>query len=89
MIAVNGYIDGNTVVATDESLRNFKGDEIIIRIIKKPKTESEQKSVQQRQKPTAEERRAAVKAISGVLGLNKAMTIEDVREERLKERYGI
>lgn len=87
MLAVNGYIDGNTVVATDESLRNFKGNEIVIRIIKKPTTESE--FARQRQKPTAEERRAALKELQGILKGAKPMSVKEIREERLAERYGI
>lgn len=86
MIAVNGYIDGNTVVATDESLRNFKGDEIIIRIMKKTTTDSD---LQKRTRTTTEERLAALKELQGVLKGCKPISIEEIREARLAERYGL
>ena len=37
MLAVKGYIDGNTVVTIDDGLQNFNGNEILIRIVDKPK----------------------------------------------------
>ena len=49
MIAVNGYIDGNTLVAIDDSLRNFNGSEILIRLVDKPKNKTSAGS--ERQKP--------------------------------------
>lgn len=39
MLAVKGYIDGNTVVAIDDDLRNFDGNEILIHIVDKPKSD--------------------------------------------------
>ena len=37
MLTVKGYIDGNTVVAIDDDLRDFDGNEILIHIVEKPK----------------------------------------------------
>ncbi|MCR5400199.1 MAG: hypothetical protein K6E78_01235 [Treponema sp.] len=81
MFAVKGYIDGNTVVAIDDDLRNFCGNEILIQIVDKPKSDTEQ--------TLGSERLKALHAIQGVLKLSKPMTIEQIREERLKERYGL
>ena len=39
MLSVKGYIDGNTVVALDDGLRNFNGSEILIRLVKKPEAQ--------------------------------------------------
>ena len=36
MLAVKGYIDGNTVVALDDGLRDFSGSEILIRLVDNP-----------------------------------------------------
>ena len=39
MLAVKGYIDGNTVVAIDDDLQNIDGNEILIHIVEKPKSD--------------------------------------------------
>lgn len=77
MFALDGYIDGNTLVATDESLRNFHGGEILIRVV--------QNNTRQEKLPEKEknEKLSALKAIRGVLGQNKPLTIADIRSERL------
>ena len=85
MVAVKGYINGNTVVALDGGLRDFSGSEILIRLVKKP----EAQSAVQRAIPAKTERRKALQAIQGVLKGCKPMTIAEIREERLAERYGI
>lgn len=79
MIAVNGYIDGNTLVAIDDSLRNFNGSEILIRLVDKPKNKISAGS----------ERQKALQAIQGVLKTCRPTSIAEIREERLKERYGL
>ena len=81
MLAVKGYIDGNTVVAIDDDLRNFDGNEILIHIVEKPKPDVTQ--------TVGSERLKALHAIQGVLKLNKPITIAQIREERLKEKYGL
>lgn len=75
MLAVKGYIDGNTVVAIDDDLRNFDGNEILIHIVDKPKSDVTQN--------VGSERLKALHAIHGVLKLSKPMTIAQIREERL------
>lgn len=77
MFALDGYIDGNTLVATDESLRNFHGGEILIRVV--------QNNAQAKESPDngENEKLSALKAIRGVLGQNKPLTIADIRAERL------
>ncbi|MBP5176748.1 MAG: hypothetical protein ILP07_12675 [Treponema sp.] len=77
MLALNGYIDGNTLIATDDSLKNFHGDEILIRIVKK---NARHENIGEIEKA---EKLSALKAIGGVLNQNKAMTIADIRAERL------
>ena len=74
MISVNGYIDGNTLIATDDALRNFRGKEILIRILPRPV-----------KKPSLKEdkRLEALDAISGILNQSKPMTMADIRAERL------
>lgn len=81
MLAVKGYIDGNTVVAIDDDLRNIDGNEILIHIVDKPKPDVIQ--------TVGSERLKALHAIQGVLKLSKPITIAQIREERLKERYGL
>ncbi len=81
MLAVKGYIDGNTVVAIDDDLRNFDGNEILIHIVDKPKPDVAQ--------TVGSERLKALHAIQGVLKLSKPITIAQIREERLKEKYGL
>lgn len=76
MLAVTGYIDGNTVVAIDDDLRNFDGNEILIHIVDKPKSDVTQ--------IVGSERLKALYALQGVLKLRKPMTIAQIREERLK-----
>ncbi|MBQ9621884.1 MAG: hypothetical protein IJP90_03375 [Treponema sp.] len=85
MLSVKGYIDGNTVVTLDDGLRNFNGSEILIRLVKKP----EAQPAVQRAIPAKTERRKALQAIQGVLKGCKPMTIAEIREERLAERYGL
>ena len=81
MLAVKGYIDGNTVVALDDGLRDFSGSEILIRLVDNPNA---------KQNPAAgNERLNALKAIQGVLKGSRPMTVAEIREERLKERYGL
>ena len=75
MLAVKGYIDGNTVVAIDDDLRNFDGNEILIHSVDKPKSDVIQ--------TVGSERLKALHAIQGVLKLSKPMTIAQIREERL------
>lgn len=77
MFALDGYIDGNTLVATDESLRNFHGGEILIRVVQN-NTRQEKASDNEKN-----EKLSALKAIRGVLGQNKPLTIADIRSERL------
>ena len=73
MISVNGYIDGNTLIATDDALRNFRGKEILIRILPRPV-----------KKPSLEDKLLeALDAISGILNQSKPMTMADIRAERL------
>ena len=81
MVAVKGYIDGNTVVTIDDGLRNFSGNELLIRIVDKPIPNAAQTA--------GDERLKALNALQGVLKTSKPMTIEEIREERLKERYGL
>ena len=83
MTEISGYIDGNTVVALDDGLRDFKGSEVLIRLVEKPERQGEER------KTTDEERMEAIKAISGILHMEKPMTIKEIREERLRERYGL
>ncbi len=85
MYALEGYIDGNTVVTLDDGLRNFNGSEILIRIVEKPKKQP----VVQKSSVSANERLNGLKAIQGVLKTSKQMTIAEIREERLAERYGL
>ena len=81
MVAVKGYINGNTVVALDGGLRDFSGSEILIRLVDNPNAKPN---------PAAgNERLNALKAIQGVLKGSRQMTIAEIREERLKERYGL
>lgn len=89
MTAINGYIDGNTVVALDDGLKDFVGSEILIRLVEKPKEQIVKQPTEQKRKPTDEERMEAIKAISGILHMDKPMTIKEIREERLRERYGL
>ena len=77
MFALDGDRDGNTLVATDESLRNFHGGEILIRVVQN-NTRQEKASDNEKN-----EKLSALKAIRGVLGLNKPLTIADIRAERL------
>lgn len=85
MYALEGYIDENTVVTLDDGLRNFNGSEILIRIVEKPKMQP----VVQKSQITASERPKGLKAIKGVLKTSKPITIAEIREERLEERYGL
>ena len=75
MLAVKGYIDGNTVVAIDDDLQNIDGNEILIHIVEKPKSDVTQ--------TVGSERLKALHAIQGVLKLSKLITIAQIREERL------
>jgi len=81
MLAVKGYIDGNTVVALDDGLRDFSGSEILIRLVDNPNAKTTLAS--------GSERRNALKAIQGVLKGSRPMTVAEIREERMKERYGL
>ncbi|MBO7582716.1 MAG: hypothetical protein J6T20_02865 [Treponema sp.] len=81
MLAVKGYIDGNTVVAIDDDLQNIDGNEILIHIVEKPKSDVTRSA--------GSERLKALHAIQGVLKLSKPITIAQIREERLKEKYGL
>ncbi len=81
MLAVKGYIDGNTVVTIDDGLQNFSGNEILIRIVDKPKPDVTE--------AIGDKRIKALHAIQGVLKTANPMTIAEIREERLKERYGL
>lgn len=83
MLAVKGYIDGNTVVAIDDGLNNFTGTELLIRIVEKPQ------NVHQQPEKNKSERINALHAIQGVLKGCKPTTIEQIHEERLGERYGL
>ena len=78
MLAITGYIDGNTVVALDNKLNDFTGNEILVKIVEKPKSQT-----------PASERLKALQSLQGVLKNTKPMTIEEIREERLAERYGL
>ena len=79
MLAVKGYIDGDTVVALDNGLRDFSGSEILIRLVDNPNAKPPMTA--------GNERINALKAIQGVLKGSRRMTIAEIREERLKERY--
>ena len=83
MLAVKGYIDGNTVVTIDNSLHDFKGHELLIRIVEKPQVVTNQTTTD------VNEKLKALHSIKGVLKDCKPMTIEEIREERLSERYGL
>ena len=84
MTTIDGYIDGNAVIALDGALRNFTGSEILIRLVEKPK---EPPATQE--KPAENERQKALQAIRGVLKTCGATTIEKIREGRMAERYGL
>lgn len=81
MLAVKGYIEGNTVVAIDDDLQNYDGNEILIHIVDKPKSDVTE--------AVASKRLKALHAIQGVLKLSSPITIAQIREERLKERFGL
>ena len=76
MLAVKGYIEGNTVVAIDDDLQNYDGNEILIHIVDKPKSDVTE--------TVASKRLKALHAIQGVLKLSSPITIAQIREERLK-----
>ena len=78
MLAITGYIDGNTVVAIDNKLNDFTGNEILVKIVEKPKSQT-----------PAGERLKALQSLQGVLKITQPITIEEIREERLSERYGL
>ena len=80
MLAVKGYIEGNTVVAIDDDIQNYNGNEILIHIVDKPKSDVTQ--------AISSKRLDALHALQGVLKLSKPMTIAQIREDRLKERFG-
>ena len=81
MLAVKGYIEGNTVVAIDDDLQNYDGNEILIHIVDKPKSDETQ--------TVSSKRLEALHALLGVLKLSKPISIAQIREERLKERFGL
>ena len=81
MLAVKGYIEGNTVVAIDDDLQNYDGNEILIHIVDKPKSDETQ--------TVSSQRLEALHALQGVLKLSKPISIAQIREERLKERFGL
>ena len=78
MLAITGYIDENTVVAIDNKLNDSPGNEILVKIVEKPKSQT----------PTSE-RLKALHSLQGVLKDTTPRTIEEIREERLSERYGL
>ncbi|MBR5401867.1 MAG: hypothetical protein IK102_08645 [Treponema sp.] len=78
MVSMKGYIEGNTVVAIDDNLNDFTGNELLIHIVDKPKSQ-----------PVANERIEALKSIRGVLKDCKPITISEIREQRLSEKYGL
>ncbi len=85
MYSLKGYIDGNTVVALDNNLHDFTGTELLIQIVEKPKS----LDTTQTSKTSGSERLQALKSLQGVLKGIKPMTISEIRDERLKERYGL
>ena len=85
MLAVKGYIDGNNVIAIDGDIHNFKGSELLIHIVDKPAN----KLASQKLSAVENERLNALKSITGVLKNCKPVTIEEIREERIRERYGL
>ena len=78
MLAITGYIDGNTLVAIDNKLNDFTGNEILVKIVEKPKSQI-----------TASDHLKALQSLQGVLKNTKPMTIEEIREERLSKRFGL
>lgn len=84
MTTIDGYIDGNAVIALDGELSNFTGSEILIRLVEKPK---EPPAAQE--KPAENERQKALQTIRGVLKTCGETTIENIREGRMAERYGL
>ena len=78
MVSMKGYIEGNTVVAIDDNLNDFTGNELLIHIVEKPKSQ-----------PVVSERLEALKSIRGVLKDFKPITISEIREQRLSEKYGL
>jgi len=85
MLAITGYIDGNSVVVIDNVLHDFTGSELLIRIVKKPKSQS----VVKKSQTTGSERLNALKSLQGVLKSGKSMSLSEIREKRLAERYGL
>ena len=85
MYSLKGYIDGNTVVALDDNLRDFTGTELLIQIVEKPKASVTTQTSQ----TSGSERLKALHSLQGILKGAKPTTISEIREERLKERYGI
>ena len=85
MLAITGYIDGNSVVVIDNVLHDFTGSELLIRIAKKPKSQS----VVKKSQTTGSERLNALKSLQGVLKSGKSMSLSEIREKRLAERYGL
>ena len=80
MYSLKGYIDGNTVVAIDNGLHDFAGSELLIQIVEKP---------QSRPMPTGTERLQALKSLQGIIKGARLTSIAEIKEERLKERYGL
>lgn len=85
MLAITGYIDGNSVVVIDNVLHDFTGSELLIRIVRKPKSQS----VVKKSQTTGSERLNALKSLQGVLKSGKSMSLSEIREKRLAERYGL
>ena len=85
MFTVKGYIDGNNVIAIDGDIHNFKGSELLIHIVDKPGN----KFLSKKSIPSENERLNALKSITGVLKNCKPVTIEEIHEERIRERYGL
>ena len=85
MYSLKGYIDGNTVVALDDNLRDFTGTELLIQIVEKPKASVTTQTSQ----TSGSERLKALHSLQGILKGAKPTTISEIREERLKERYGL
>ena len=61
------------------------GTELLIHIVDKPAN----KLASQKLSPAENERLKALKSITGVLKNCKPVTIEEIREERIRERYGL
>ena len=90
ILAVKGYIDGNTVVAIDDGLRNFSENEILIRIVDKPnfKINFEVVCVECTQKKRETNRHADMHVLGDYCYISKGLVLnfyEDSDNEEFKK----